>query len=231
MHFFQCKWSLPVSFLLTPWAWTSVHRRGSRGKENVAFDRQHCIFSSFIKACRNDKSITKWYKSGTHILPIGQKYAPQVVIRWYPSGHQVITKWPFSGHKVTIKWSPSGHKLLTRWYPNGTEVVMSYVIFILHAIFQSRKIKLDQFHFWSNEVGRLSRESVLQITWATLMSIFYVEVWTRAVESEFKSNPIFPICSDFPILSDFLSDFIWFLSDFFRFLDFSRLLDLPIPQL
>ena len=53
----------------------------------------------------------------------------------------------------------------------------------------------------------------------------------RAVESEFKSNPIFPIFSDFPILSDFLSDFIWFLSDFFRFLDFSRLLDFQIPQL
>ena len=47
---------------------------------------------------------------------------------------------------------------------------------------------------------------------------------TRAVESEFKSNPIFPIFSAFPISSDFLSDFI-------RFLDFFRLLDLPIPQL
>ena len=51
---------------------------------------------------------------------------------------------------------------------------------------------------------------------------------TRAVESEFKSNPIFPIVSDF---IQFFSDFIQFLSDFFRFLDFSRLLDLPIPQL
>ena len=49
-------------------------------------------------------------------------------------------------------------------------------------------------------------------------------VKNRAVESEFKSNLIFPIFSDFPILSDFLSDFI-------RFLDFSRLLDLSIPQL
>ena len=38
---------------------------------------------------------------------------------------------------------------------------------------------------------------------------------TRAVESEFKLK----------------SDFSDFLSDFFRFLDFSRLLDLPIPQL
>ena len=35
-----------------------------------------------------------------------------------------------------------------------------------------------------------------------------------AKKSNKKSNPIFPI-----------------LSDFFRFLDFSRLLDLPIPQL
>ena len=33
----------------------------------------------------------------------------------------------------------------------------------------------------------------------------FLQVLTRAVESEFKSNPIF---SDFPILSDFLSDFI-----------------------
>ena len=35
-----------------------------------------------------------------------------------------------------------------------------------------------------------------------------------AKKSNKKSNPIFPI-----------------LSDFFRFLDFSRLLDFPIPQL
>ena len=110
-----------------------------------------------------------------------------MVIKWSPSDHQVTIKWPLSGHKVTIKWSPSGHKLLTRWYPNGTQVVMSYVIFILHAIFQSRKIKLHQFHFWSNEVGRLSRESVLQITWATLMSIFHVEVWTSP-PSQYRSG-------------------------------------------
>ena len=51
-----------------------------------------------------------------------------------------------------------------------------------------------------------------------------LDVLIRAVESEFKSNLIF---SDFPILSDFNL----ILSDFFRFLDFSRLLDLPIPQL
>ena len=43
----------------------------------------------------------------------------------------------------------------------------------------------------------------------------WLSVCTRAVESEFKSNPIFPIFSDFPILSDLLSDFIQFLSDFF----------------
>ena len=36
----------------------------------------------------------------------------------------------------------------------------------------------------------------------------------RAVESEFKSSPIF---SDFPILYDILSDFIRFLSDFSDF--------------
>ena len=48
-------------------------------------------------------------------------------------------------------------------------------------------------------------------------------VYIRAVESEFKSNPIFPIFSDFPILSDFLSDFIRFFqifSDFLTFPDF-----------
>ena len=40
-------------------------------------------------------------------------------------------------------------------------------------------------------------------------------VVNRAVESEFKSNPIFPIFSDFLILSDFLSNFPHFrLSDF-----------------
>ena len=44
----------------------------------------------------------------------------------------------------------------------------------------------------------------------------------RAVESEFKSNPIFPIFSSFPILYDILYDFIRFLSNFIRFLsDFS----------
>ena len=57
--------------------------------------------------------------------------------------------------------------------------------------------------------------------------IAIVIIQFRAVESEFKSNPIFPNFSEFPILSNFLSDFILFLSnfypifsDFFRFLDF-----------
>ena len=51
------------------------------------------------------------------------------------------------------------------------------------------------------------------------------------MESEFKSTPIFPILSDFPILTDFVFDFYPIFTDCFRFLDFSRLLDLPIPQL
>ena len=46
---------------------------------------------------------------------------------------------------------------------------------------------------------------------------FYSILWRFGIfakKSNRKSNPIFPI-----------------LSDFFRFLDFSRLLDFPIPQL
>jgi len=64
--------------------------------------------------------------------------------------------------------------------------------------------------------------------------ILFLFVWggdgdsIRAVESEFKSNLIFPFFSDFIRLYPI---FIPFLSHFFRFLDFSRLLDLPIPQL
>ena len=48
-----------------------------------------------------------------------------------------------------------------------------------------------------------------------------LELWNRSLNQIrfFRFYPIF-----YPI-------FIQFLSDFFRFLDFSRLLELPIPQL
>ena len=49
----------------------------------------------------------------------------------------------------------------------------------------------------------------------TRMTFWLISIATRTVESEFKSNPIFTNFSDFPVVSDFLSDFIRFLSNFY----------------
>ena len=64
--------------------------------------------------------------------------------------------------------------------------------------------------------------SAKKLTWVGLneLKLFLYtcnsqSVGIRAVESEFKSNPIFPIFfSDFPISSDFLSDFYPIFSAF-----------------